>query len=94
MCEIELELKQKATIKHICKAEAWLATGIRKSICYEALPFFHDFRGMTVSDFYLCLEATVRILAIVIMHLISLMINQVVNLECRGVSLTIVFSGK
>ena len=29
-----------------------LSTGIRKSVCYEALPFVRDFRSITASDFY------------------------------------------
>ena len=60
-----------------------LSTGIRKSVCYEALPFVRDFRGVTASDFYPCLEATVRSLAIVILPLISLMINQVLSLDAE-----------
>ena len=55
-----------------------------------------------MSDFYLRLEATVlelmgftvRSFAIVISPLTSFMINQVNSLRHRGVSLTIVFSGR
>ena len=60
-----------------------LSTGIGKSVCYKALPFVRDFRSMTASDFYPCLEATVRSLAIIILPLISLMINQVLSLDAE-----------
>ena len=67
MCENKLELEQKATAEAFIYGR--LSTGIGKSVCYESLLFVHDFKGKTVSDFYLCLEATV---VIVILPLISI----------------------
>ena len=59
--------EQKATAEAFIYGR--LSTGIGKSVCYESLLFVHDFKGRTVSNFYLCLEATV---AIVILPLISM----------------------
>ena len=73
VCEIKFELEQKATLYHYStyvrqrRSYGRLSTGIGKSVCYDALRFVHDFRGMTASDFYPCLEAAVKSLAIVIL---------------------------
>ena len=59
-----------------------LPTGLRKSICYECLPFLYDYKlGNT--------EPSQGATVLVVSPLISLMINQVESLRHRGVSAAI-----
>ena len=90
---MELKPEQKASVRHVYEGKdvfVWLPTGFRKRICYEVLPFVYDFKATTAN-------ADGRqhsSLVIVISPLISLMVDQVVNLRRRGVNSVIISSGR
>ena len=89
-----------ASIQHVYHGKdvfVRLPTGFGKSICYEALPFVYDFKATTARD-HQALEATAseltaRSLVIVISPLISLIVDQITRLRCRGVLAAIISSG-
>lgn len=58
----------------------WLPTGYGKSICYQALPFFFDYKLKRVS-----LHSYKRSVCVIVSPLISLMIDQVNRLRSIGV---------
>ena len=95
--ELKLKPEQRASIKHVYEGKdmfVWLPTGFGKSICCEALPFVYDFKATTARDHQgleaTASELTARSLVIVISPLISLMVDQVTSLRCRGVLAAII----
>ena len=60
----------------------WLPTGFGKSLCYEVLPFVFDDKLRKLDS-----------MVVVVSPLISLMVDQVVNLRRRSVEAAIMSSG-
>ena len=95
--ELKLKPEQRASINHVYEGKdvfVWLPTGFGKSICYEALPFVYDFKATTARDHQAseatASELTARSLVIVISLLISLMVDRVMSLRCRGILAAII----
>ena len=77
-----LKPEQRASIKAVYEGKdilVWLPTRFGKSVCYEAF----DFK----------LRTNAPCLAPVFSPLISLTVDQVVSLRCRGVKAAIITSG-
>ena len=87
--DLSLKDEQFATIECLYKGKdvfAWLPTGFGKSLCFETIPFVYDWKLNRVSS-------NISSVALVISPLVSLMMDQVVNLRGRGVSAAIMSSG-
>ncbi len=84
--DLDLESKQLEAMEALYSGKdvfLLLPTGSGKSICYECLPFLYDYK------LHLTATPSQRTTVLVISPLVSLMINQVVNLKRRGVSAAI-----
>ena len=82
--ELRLKEEQRQAIWHVYNGKdvfLWLPTGFGKSICYEVLPFMHDFQLRRSGTTPECKAS----LVLVISPLISLMADQVLSLRRRGV---------
>ena len=82
---VRLKPEQRQIIWHIYHGKdvfSWLPTRFGKSICYQVLPFMHDF---CISQTQAINESMPSQLVMVVSPLISLMVDQVLSLRCRNV---------
>ena len=89
---LEVKDKQLEAIKAVydCKdVFLWLPTGYGKSLCYQCLPFLFDHKLKRVD-----LPPKERSVCLVVSPLVSLMVDQVVNLRAKGVRAAILSGNK
>ena len=92
--DMSLKPEQVASISAIYKGKdvfVWLPTGFGKSVCYEVLPFVMDYKLSRVNS--VGQYSGSCSVVVVISPLISLMVDQVLNLRQRGVDAAIITSG-
>ena len=81
--DLRLKPKQEEALTHLYNGRdvfAWIPTGYGKSICYQLLPFMFDFKWKRSSS------SPERSVVLVISPLVSLMADQVGELQKRGVA--------
>ena len=82
-----LKERQAEAVKYIYEGQdvfLWLRTGYGKSICYQLLPFLFDYKLARIETI-----ATERSVVLVISPLVSLMVDQVSNLQAHGIGAAI-----
>ena len=93
---LKLKPQQAEAIRHIYEGRdvfIWLPTGFGKSICYEVLPFMFDYHNSRELSSGAAKSPSAPSLALVIMPLIALMVDQVRHLRLRGIRSAFVASG-
>jgi len=86
-----LKDKQIEALQHLYEGKdvfLWLPTGYGKSLCFQLLPFLFDFK------FDRSNEGSQHSVVLVVSPLVSLMVNQVCQLQSAGVSAAILSGNK